>query len=112
MAAFVPIADLGVAGDRVRVSDAEIFLWPLFGFLVLAAAGASWQASNPEREIEAKDKILAQDGMLPRWRQMPLWGRLRAQQQDVSRLAKSAARRSKIFATLAVITLAYPLLFD
>ena len=49
--------------------------------------------------------------MLPRWQQMPLWRGLRGQ-QDNTRFTKSAARRAKVFGTLALVTLAYLLLFD
>lgn len=109
---FRPIADIGLADDNCSVSDAAIFLWPLFGLFSLAAAGASWQASNPGREIAAKEKILARDWRLPRWQKMPLWGGLRAQQQDAARFAKSASRRAKMFAASALATLVYLLIFD
>lgn len=94
------------------MSDAAIFLWPLFGLFALGAAGAAWQASHPRQEIEAKEKIISRDWMLPRWRHMRLWVDLRSQQRNTAHYAHAAARRARIFASLAVIMLGYLLFLD
>lgn len=83
------------------MSDWAVFLWPLLGLFGIGALGAAWEARNPEREIAARARLLEQDPMAPRWRQMPLWDTYRSQQDDPARFARSARRRALILGACA-----------
>jgi hypothetical protein len=83
------------------VSNAEVFLWPLFGFLMLATAGAAWQWRNAPAEAAARERILKRNLQLPRWQAMPQWDRYNAQQQDPERVGRSAVRRAIAFGIAA-----------
>ena len=62
------------------MSDAQIYLWPLFGFFLIAAAGAAWQWRTPREEAAARERLLAGNLRTPRWRGLPQWERYWSQQ--------------------------------
>jgi hypothetical protein len=88
------------------LSDAQIYLWPMFGFFLIAAAGAAWQWRNPRAEAAARERYLERNFGAPRWRQMPKWGRYWSQQQDPAQLRRSAGRRAIAFILCALTLLA------
>ncbi len=89
------------------MSDAAIFLWPLFAMFALAAIGSAWQARNPAAEAAARARIVSRNWQLPRWRQMPQWNAYQSQQHDPARIARVARRRAFIFAGIAAAILAF-----
>ena len=89
------------------MSAVEIFLWPVVGFLLVAALAGLWQARNPVEDSAARRKLNARNWELDRLRTTPLWQRYQEQQLDPDRIARSARRRSLILAGLAAAILVF-----
>ena len=89
------------------MTGAEVFLWPLLGFFVIAALAAAWTARNPEAESASRKRLLELDWELPRWRQMPKWESYQAHQQAPVRIARAGRRAALIYASIAAAILAY-----
>ena len=88
------------------MSDNQVFLYPLLAFLVLGALGALWQARNPQREVDARRRLLEGNVHLSRWQAMPQWRAYCTQQDDPVRLARTARRRAALLGVAAAATAA------
>ena len=92
------------------MSSLEVFLWPLAGFLAVAALAGWWQSRNSAAEAAARRKLMATDWEAKRWSEMPQWQAYQDQQQDPARIARAGRRRAFLFAGLGLALLAYLLL--